>query len=154
LIAQRTSGSLKGGFESLKNIEVGHQSRLPYGESFVHMISLELRWSAARALAGWRSWVASTWLLASSSIRLASSRFGRSMIRCIFGRAWKPVFAPHQSSRRSQNFCSGADSASFQGPVTTGQPLFMSKLVKVVGSWLLKMCSGTITTPRSSWNMK
>ncbi|MDQ6905383.1 MAG: hypothetical protein M3176_01010 [Chloroflexota bacterium] len=48
------------------------------------------------------------------------------MIRFIAGSGWKPGFAPHQSSRRSQIFYVGDEKTSFHGPVTTGQPFALS----------------------------
>src|SRR5215217_2113522 len=72
------------------------------------------------------------------------------MTRLMAGRAWKPVLAPHQSSRRSKIFWPGVELTSFQGPVVTGEPLLMSKFVKVVGSCPLNTCSGTIGKP-ASW---
>ena len=64
------------------------------------------------------------------SISLVISRFaivisfipGRKIKRSTLGSCWKPLFAAHQSSRRSQILRSMFVETRRYGPVATGQP--------------------------------
>ena len=60
------------------------------------------------------------------------------------------------TSRRAdpRSSAAGRSTPACTGRSTTGQPLARSKLVNVWASWPLKMCSGTMKTPTSWWNVK
>ena len=95
-------------------------------------------------VAGWMAPPKSTWLVISACADCCSATYGSQMLRRICGIGASFASAAHHESRRSNTFCCSDDSATFHGPVVTGQPLPRSKCLKVVQSCPWKMCFGTM----------